>query len=701
MRDTVKSLLLFMGTCFFMLLAFNPFTAEGEEKYSGTYTLEEIVVTGKQGGVNAVGTVREVTSEEIERKDAKTLEEALELVPGLQIRTGGDGVPRIDMRGFRSRHVLLLIDGIPINSTYDGNFDPTIVPVENIKKIRATWGSGSKLYGQGALGGTINIITKRGTKDFQGMINQEGGQNVDYSGRYSLSGSHKHVDFFLSGSVFKRDGFELSDDFDATSEENGNLRENSDKKRNNLFAKIGYVPSERWLLGITMSYLDGRYGVPGSTINNSLDPFAQKPKYERVDDYHGYSLQLSLNYDAPGPFEIKSWFYYNELDEETNRYDNNRYTTMGNTYNKGTFHQDTQTSITGLNLQTRCDLNRYGIFTLGFSGEWDDWKAEGKIRDRLVSLGGVSTIDESGGGGGGGGGGGSGGGSSLLKKNNMYYMRPLDDSRDLQIYSAVIGYEVSPLDRFGIVLEYSHHFLQKDDGSDDDEGGFLAGCWYDLFDTTRLRASAARNIRFPTIKQLYEVDKGNPDLKTERSYNYEVGVVQSLPAQTVFTLTGFYIEAEDYIEKIDPNPQFENYDYYQFQGFEITAETSCIKNLILTTSYSYLDTEDHSTTFKDDLQYRPRDKFVLKGNYTFHFGLSFYASVMYVNRQYYYSKNAPYKKRKLNEYTLVDMKISQKVYNNLAELYMGANNLFDKNYETSYGLPQAGRFVYGGIRINF
>ena len=66
--------------------------------------------------VEDVGTTRRLTRADIEMRNARTLDEALRLLPGVYVRTGGDGTPRIDVRGFRSRHVLLLINGVLVNS---------------------------------------------------------------------------------------------------------------------------------------------------------------------------------------------------------------------------------------------------------------------------------------------------------------------------------------------------------------------------------------------------------------------------------------------------------------------------------------------------------------------------------------------------------------------------------------------------------
>ena len=75
---------------------------------------------------------------------------------------------------------------------------------------------------------------------------------------------------------------------------------------------------------------------------------------------------------------------------------------------------------------------------------------------------------------------------------------------------------------------------------------------------------------------------------------------------------------------------------------ELTAETRYFKNLWLRTGYTYLDTKNKSPeTEREELQYRPRHKLTFETQYVFGFGLSAYASVMYVADQFFYSRNAP------------------------------------------------------------
>ena len=163
MNQKVRICALFSVLCGALLLQ-RVASAEGGER-SGIYALGEVVVSGKGEGGETTETVRTVTAEDIRNTGARTLDQAIVLLPGVNVRIGGEGTPRIDIRGFRTRHVVLLLDGIPMNSAFDQQFDPTVIPTENIAEIKLTEGASSILYGQGGLGGVINIITKKGTSN--------------------------------------------------------------------------------------------------------------------------------------------------------------------------------------------------------------------------------------------------------------------------------------------------------------------------------------------------------------------------------------------------------------------------------------------------------------------------------------------------------------------------------------------------------
>ncbi len=115
---------------------------------------ETIVVVGERPRIaDEVATIDTVDAEEIARRGVRTLEEAINLLPGVYVRYGADGVPRIDIRGLRTRNIVLLQDGVPLNSGYDGQFDPASIPAGNIAEIKVTRGGSSVLYGPGGNAG--------------------------------------------------------------------------------------------------------------------------------------------------------------------------------------------------------------------------------------------------------------------------------------------------------------------------------------------------------------------------------------------------------------------------------------------------------------------------------------------------------------------------------------------------------------------
>ena len=644
--------------------------AEPEKNDQGIYTLGEVVVSARQDVVETTGSVREVTAKDIENMDARTLDQALVLLPGVEIRTGADGTPRIDIHGFRSRHVVLLLDGMPLNSTYDGQFDPSIIPTENIARIKVSYGTSSVLYGQGGLGGVINIITKKGTGGIKGKVSGEIGEGSSRIGRFNVGGGADKADFFVSGSMAARDDYPLSNDFQATALQGSGERVNSDDRRNNIFGNIGYAPTEDWDMGLVASFVNGNYGIPPSTKQNTKtdpDPYANNPKYERVNHFQGFNTQFSTSYDLPGPVELRGWAYFNEFDEDRTRYDNENYNSM---LDKKTYFEDGTSKIFGGTIQTAVDLRSAGTFTLALDAQKQEYNSKGKIRD--------------------------------VKVGKEYEFRNFDNSWSYWLYSASLQYDILLFDSLGIALGYGQLWQNKDNGDNESKGNYMAGVYYDFLKGSRVRGSFAKKVRFPSLRQLYSVGEGNADLQPETSYNYELGFEQKLPMNSRVAIDGFLSDVDNYIEKPYGDDYFQNYDKYRFSGFEITAETRFIERLLLRLGYTFTNTEDKSPNSpKDELQYRPKNKLTFEGKYTFEFGFSAYANVIYIADQVYYERSEPFTKAELGNYAIVNLKLDQTFFNNFLDIYIGADNLFDKNYEQSYGFPAAGRVIYGGVELRF
>ena len=645
-----------------------PALAAETEESASLYSLGEVVVAGEGEGVQATQTMYTVSDRDIKVKGARTLDEAISLLPGVHVRVGGDGVPRIDIRGFRTRHVVLLLDGVPINSALDQQFDPTIIPSENIAEIKLTAGASSVLYGQGGLGGVINIITKKGTKGVQGAVSAETGDHEDYLTRASVSGAKGKYDYFVSASSSRIGAYPMAGDFRPTSEQGGGYRKNSDHERNNVFGSAGFTPNKDLSVGMTMTYSQGKYGKPTSAISDplGLDPFASPQKFERIDAFEGYSLQLAADYALTDRLSVRGWAFINRLDQHDNLYDNGNFNSTNLV--SGSFREQVATSIKGASLQPKYDLGRLGKLALSLAVEGDQWRNSGVISTATPTA--PNTFES------------------------------LDADRSLALYSSSIEYEFAPLPRLGLVAGYGHYWQIRDDVNSNDYSA-LAGVFYELYADTRLKASFKRSVRFPSLGDLYDLTKGNPSLANEHSRTWEAGVEQKLPGNSVASVTGFHTTANNLIQNDQATGKGMNLSEVRFTGVEIAASTRFLEHLLLRASYSYLDSQDLSRAGRDQQQYTPGDKVALEARYDFDNGFSPYLSFVYLGNQYFYTKNsvAVVQKAKLNDYSIVNLKLSQKLWGNKVTVYAGADNLLDTDYESSYGLPQAGRFIYGGVEF--
>lgn len=170
--------------------------------HAHTYTINASSLAHEgdhRGGDNTV-----ITSEEIERKPFA--QDVLRAVPGLQMSSLGDAgrLTRFSMRGAVGGENLILIDGIPVNdpAASGGVFDFADLATDDIERIEVLPGASSVVYGSDALGGVINIITKRGSGDFKTRLLGEGGTHRTGRGAVGVSGENGPWTFSATGSGF-------------------------------------------------------------------------------------------------------------------------------------------------------------------------------------------------------------------------------------------------------------------------------------------------------------------------------------------------------------------------------------------------------------------------------------------------------------------------------------------------------------------
>lgn len=146
-----------------------------------------------------------ITRHEIERRQYQTVAEALRQTPGVHVaRNGGIGQPTsLFMRGTNSNHVLVMIDGVKINDTTtpNGAFDFANLMTDAIERIEVVRGPQSTLYGSDAIGGVINIITRKGNTaggPMSGSIELAGGSHNTFKEAATLYGGNRVATYMLS-----------------------------------------------------------------------------------------------------------------------------------------------------------------------------------------------------------------------------------------------------------------------------------------------------------------------------------------------------------------------------------------------------------------------------------------------------------------------------------------------------------------------
>ena len=172
-----------------------------------------------------------ITAADIQRRSLQTLNEALRGVPGLDIaQSGGPGQPTtIFMRGANGPHTKVLLDGIPLNDPGSPTraFNPANFPLANVERIEILRGPQSTLYGSDAIGGVINIVTKRGTGPAKLTTSAYGGSFGTFNQTTDITGGSDRFWYALSSSWHQTDGFSTVDGrFGATERdgyENGTL----------------------------------------------------------------------------------------------------------------------------------------------------------------------------------------------------------------------------------------------------------------------------------------------------------------------------------------------------------------------------------------------------------------------------------------------------------------------------------------------
>lgn len=610
-----------------------------------TEEMEGIVVTATklETPEDQLGSsVTVITEEQIRQQDKTSVAEVLRGVPSLDIvRSGGaGGAVSVFIRGANSEHTLVLMDGVEMNdpSSTGRSFDFSSLSVDNIERIEIVRGPQSTLYGSDAMGGVINIITKKGKGKPSGSVSMEGGSFGTVSGQARLSGGNDLLNYSLGMSRLDTDGIS------AASKEYGNS-EDDGFKNTQLSTRVGITPAENLDAEVILRYIDADADIdnsggaggddPNNTQESKLLFLRTQARLALFNNLWEQKIGVSLNdtkrdyendTDADHPSDLEDSSY----DGQSLKFDwqHNLYLLPANTL---TFGIETE--------KEKMNSDYYS------ESSWGPY---------------TSTFDEE------------------STRTTGYYLQDMISLWDT--WTTTLGVRLDDHSRFGSKSTYraATSYLFRQTG-------------------TRLKASYGTGFKAPSLYQLFS-DYGDEDLNPEKSTGWDIGVEQRLNRGTVVLgMTYFNNDFDDLIDYDSATWKYVNVAKAQTKGVEIYVSVYPMEDLTFRAGYTYLDTEDKETG--ENLLRRAKNKSSLDVNYRFLGKGNVNISAVYVGRRDDYDYSA-YERVRLDSYTLVNLAASYDITKNI-RISGHVDNLTDEEYEEVLGYGTAGISAYAGLTLSF
>ena len=586
MRKSLFMIMPIILIVLFLLLLTGLFTSPAlaeektEEKAEGkAILLPEIVVTATRTETpvrEVASSVTVITGQDIEKKKEENVLDLLRDVPAVDVvRTGGSGETSIYLRGAKSEHTLVLIDGIEVNdpASPGRSYDFAHLMTDNIERIEILRGPQSTLYGSDAIGGVINIITKKGQGKPRFSLVGEAGTYNTFSRQVGLSGGNEKIHYSLSGLRYDTDGFS------AASEKYGNT-EDDGYKNTSLSAKVGLAPVSNLDLDLTIRSIHSR-----TDIDLGGGAGKDDPNYFTEHDqlFARTGLKLSL---FNGLWEQKMGLSLSRHDQDykDDKDADHPADFSRGSYKGGILKADWQHNI-------NMDIN---TITAGFEYEEESARSDWYSENALWGTN-QSAFD--------------------LKKAYQTAAYAEDQIKWADSLFASIGARLDHHDCFGNKFTYR-----------------LAPAYIFPSTGTKVKSTFGTGFKSPSLFQLYS-SYGNENLEPETSQGWDIGFDQPLfNDRLVFGVTGFANWFKDMIDYDYNTWKYKNVSKARANGVEASVSIKPSDPLSMQVSYTYTSTRDESTGH--DLLRRPKNKGGIDLDYAFSKKGDVHASLLYVGKRY-------------------------------------------------------------------
>jgi iron complex outermembrane receptor protein len=261
----------------------------------------------EQGSVATPASITVITAEEIERSGSRNLADLLRGRAGIQVRDffgDGSGGAVFDLRGFgptATSNTLILVDGRRLNNGSDTAApDVTTISLKNIERIEIVQGSAGTLFGNQAVGGVINIITRR-PQEFEAQADVTIGSYDSIGATASLSNSHANG-FSYRLALEKR--------------ESDNYRDHNRVEYENAAARMDYQYGSGILFG-EYHYTDEELQFPGALFADELSEDRRQSVADYANDFSDTRThfgRIGIDQTLSDQWSLEAEFAYREVD---------------------------------------------------------------------------------------------------------------------------------------------------------------------------------------------------------------------------------------------------------------------------------------------------------------------------------------------------------------------------------------------------
>ncbi len=662
-----------------------------------TFKLGEIVVVAPRHEDIDIS-ASTLTAEAVYTFQRDSLDQAAQLIPGVSAGTTGNSRNErlIYVRGFDRYQVPLSIDGIRIYLPADGRLDYGRFLTPDIAEIQVAKGNASVLDGPGAMGGAVNLVTRKPAKAFEAearaTINLD--NDTGYAG-YTAFGSvgTGHESWYAQASYARNfsDHWNLSKDFTPTPNEDGGARDLSRTADWRVNAKIGFTPNATDEYAISYTRQEGEKLAPVHISDAaSLLRYWTWPYWNLQNIYFLSTTQLS---DIA---TLKTKLYYNTFRNSLDSFDTKALTTQtkGSSFNSA-YHDKAYGGSVQL------DLKPFAGDRLSVAFHY----RSDQHREYQQSFA------------------------------PTHFVEPWQTDKEAT-YSAAIENSLMLAPTVEFVAGFSYDWRDLSRAEDYASGAFIyyprynGDAWnaqgqliWTASDAVRLHASVSSRARFPTIFERFSTRFGtaasNPSLEAERATNLELG--------GTLDLDGVHLEGAAFYSFVDnvivsvrlaspPAPantnKTENLGNARYYGVELGATATITPGLRVGANYTWLHRSFSIIRPVDPLQLVP----------------DFRLTDVPTHKAFVWAEWSPAKRLRIvpnvdiaskrttitsstssalsplyyrtGSYVLANLRADYDLLDNVA-FGVGGRNLFDDNYVLADGFPDGGRTLFASLRVRY